>query len=208
MCLYESQTISNQTNKRNSKQLIFILGGATVGRNDEGELYGGILNYMIVGIRKNIPFVVRSVPEVTVTGGLVKKHIEEVLTDLHNTGFNVRTVISDNHATNVSAYDSLMRDYGVDKATKAIIHPSSKKKIYLMFDSVHLIKNIRNNLLNNKRFIFPAFNFGKFEDEITVKAGEIRWKNLLDVYARSRPIPRCKIEACSETFFPRPSPKR
>ena len=136
---------------------------------------------MIVGIRKNIPFVVRAVPELT-TGGLVKKHIEEVLTDLHSTGFNVRTVISDNHATNVSAYDSLMRDYGVDEATKAIIHPSSKKKIYLMFDSVHLVKNIRNNLLSNKRFIFPAFNFDKFEDEINVKAGELRWKNLLDVY--------------------------
>ena len=157
-------------------------GGATVGRDENGELYGGILNYMIAGIRKTIPFVVRAVPEITVNGGLVKKHIDEVLTDLHNTGFNVRTVICDNHASNVAAYESLMKDYGVDEATKAIVHPSSNKKIYLMYDAVHLIKNIRNNLLNNKRFIFPSFHFDKFHDEIKVTAGEVRWKNLLDVY--------------------------
>ena len=30
-------------------------------------------------------------------------------------------------------------------------------KIYMFFDSVHLIKNIRKNLLNRKRFLFPAF---------------------------------------------------
>jgi hypothetical protein len=157
-------------------------GGATIGRDEDGKLYGGILNFMIVGIRKNIPFVVRAVPEITVNGGLVKKQIDAVLTDLHDTGFNVRTVICDNHASNVSAYDSLMRDYGVDEKTKAIIHPSSKKKIYLMYDAVHLIKNVRNNLLNYKRFIFPSFHFDKFQHEINVTAGEVRWKNLLDVY--------------------------
>ena len=31
--------------------------------------------------------------------------------------------------------------------------------IYLFYDSVHLLKNIRNNLLNAKRFIYPQFMF-------------------------------------------------
>jgi hypothetical protein len=33
------------------------------------------------------------------------------------------------------------------------------KNIYLLFDTVHLVKNIRNNWLNekNKLFIFPSF---------------------------------------------------
>ncbi len=103
-------------------------GGNMVGKNEDGEVYQGILNYMIVGIRKNIPFVVRAVPEVTVNGPLVRKHIDEVLDDLHKTGFNVRTIIADNHKSNVAAYASLMKDYGVDEETKAIIHPSSKRK--------------------------------------------------------------------------------
>ena len=123
-------------------------GGETVGRAENGKLYKGVPNFMIVGIRKNVPFVVRAVPEVTVNGGLVRKHIDGVLQDLHETGFNVRTIVADNHKSNVAAYESLMRDYGVDKETKAIVHPSSNRKIYLMYDAVHLIKNIRNNLLH------------------------------------------------------------
>lgn len=157
-------------------------GGTKVGRDEQGNLYKGILNYMIVGIRKNIPFVVRAVPEVAVSGSLVRRHIDEVLKDLHETGFNVRTIIADNHSTNVNAYDALMKDHGVDTATNAIIHPSSGRKIYLMFDTVHLIKNVRNNLLHNKRFIFPKFHFDGFHDDVNVTAGEVRWKNLHDVY--------------------------
>ena len=57
-----------------------------------------------------------------------------------------------------------------------------------MFDLVHLIKNIRNNLGNKKRLILPTFNFDKFDDEINVKAGEIRWKNLLDIVGHEKYI--------------------
>ena len=58
------------------------------------------------------------------------------------------------------------------------------QKIYLRFDTVHLIKSIRNNLLNNKPFIFPAFTFEKFNDLIHVENGEISWKLLHDTYEK------------------------
>ena len=38
------------------------------------------------------------------------------------------------------------------------------------------MKNIRNNLLNYKRFIFPSFKFHRFKDPINVPGGEIKWK--------------------------------
>ena len=53
---------------------------------------------------------------------------------------------------------------------------------YLFFDSVHLLENICNNLLNNKRFLFPAFNFNGLLDPITCEDGEISWKLLHDVH--------------------------
>ena len=52
----------------------------------------------------------------------------------------------------------------------------------MFFDSVHLLKNIRNNLLNNKRFIFPPFSFNGFSDPIKCEGGEISWKLLHDVH--------------------------
>ena len=39
-------------------------------------------------------------------------------------------------------------------------------KTYLFFDMVHLIKNVRNNLLNKKKFVFPKFSFDLFEDKL------------------------------------------
>ena len=64
------------------------------------------------------------------------------------------------------------------------------QKIYLCFDTVHLIKSIRNNLLNNKRFIFPAFTFEKFNDLINAESGNISWKLLHDTYEKG-----CTLQA-------------
>ena len=47
------------------------------------------------------------------------------------------------------------------------------QKNYVCFDTVYLIKSIRNDLLSNKCFIFPAFTFEKFNDLINVESGEI-----------------------------------
>ena len=47
------------------------------------------------------------------------------------------------------------------------------QKMYLCFDIVHLIKSIRNNLLNKKGFIFPAFTFENFNDPINGEGGNI-----------------------------------
>ena len=58
------------------------------------------------------------------------------------------------------------------------------QKIYLCFDIVHLIKSIRNNLLNKKGLIFPAFTFENFSDLINGEGGEISWKLLHDTYEK------------------------
>jgi len=50
------------------------------------------------------------------------------------------------------------------------------------------MKNIRNNLLNNKRFIFPAFKFSEFVDDISCEAGEISWKLFHDVYEKDQDL--------------------
>ena len=55
--------------------------------------------------------------------------------------------------------------------------------------SVHLIKNIWNNLLNAKGFVFPEFNFEEFEDIIHVNSGEIRWHLLHHVHRKDIKLP-------------------
>ena len=49
------------------------------------------------------------------------------------------------------------------------------------------MKNIRNNLLNYKRFIFPSFKFDGFKDPINVPDGKIKWKFFHDVHKKDAP---------------------
>ena len=45
-----------------------------------------------------------------------------------------------------------------------------------------MTKNVRNNLLKCKRFIFPPFEFSGFKDPINVHRREIAWKTFHDVF--------------------------
>ena len=71
--------------------------------------------------------------------------------------FKVRMIISVNHPCNRSAYHKILNHFSTPCDNLYFMYES--EKIYLCFDTVHLIKSIRNNLLNNKRFIFAAFTF-------------------------------------------------
>ena len=81
--------------------------GQLLGTDQDGNLYKGIVTFMIVGLRKNIPFVVRAVPESKIEGKWLSQHIDECLKSLHQVGFEVHAVISDNHATNNQSLVSL-----------------------------------------------------------------------------------------------------
>ena len=56
------------------------------------------------------------------------------------------------------------------------------KPIYLFYDSVHLVKNIRNNLLSRKKLIFPPFICEELDTPVRVAAGEISWSLLHRVH--------------------------
>ena len=98
-------------------------------------------------------------------------------------GIRVRVIVSDNHSANVLAYKLLLKAFGHLGDNLFIEH--DYQKIYLLHDAVHLIKNVRNNLLNYKRFIFPAFEYDGFEDPISFKGGQIfSWKLFHNVFEK------------------------
>ena len=92
---------------------------------------------MIVGLKSNVPYIIRSVPETKIKGKWLKEEILRVIDVLHEFGFNVRGVVCDNHPNNVSAFREIS-DYTkeVDELRVWI----NDKPIYLFYDPVHLIK--------------------------------------------------------------------
>ena len=163
--------------------------GEVVGKDEENNLYKGVMVFMIVGLRKSIPYVVRAVPEISINGTWLKSLIDETITCLHGVGFNVRLVVSDNHSTNVLAFNLLLTQYDSDMHNHYIQHHTKPNlKTYLVFDSVHLLKNIRNNLLNRKRFLFPSFKFDGFLKNVYVKSGEVDWHLLYNIYEKDESL--------------------
>ena len=58
----------------------------------------------------------------------------------------------------------------------------NERKIYFFSDTVHLIKNITNNLLTRKRFLFLSFYFNNFFDNVHIADEEISWHSFHKVY--------------------------
>ena len=161
------------------RKLEQYFAGKLVGENEEEELYSGIVCFMIVGLKQSIPFVVKSCPETTVTGAWLKERLDECISELAAKGFKVRAVVADNHKSNVSAFNSMFKSYDGEE-NLSIFHPAydRKMKTYLFYDMVHIMKNVRNNLLGSKKFVFPEFTFDKFRDRIHVPEGNLSWSLL------------------------------
>ena len=134
--------------------------GKLIGCDDNGNLFKEIMTFMIVGVRKNVPFVVKAVPESKIEGKWLYGQIIESIQSLHEIGFHVRAVISDNHPSKVSAFNELFTKYESELHENVILYYSaSDRRTYLFYDSVHLLKNVRNNLLNFRRIVFLNFIF-------------------------------------------------
>ena len=113
--------------------------GKLIGCDDNGNLFKRIMTFMIVGVRKNVPFVVKTVPESKIEGKWLSCQIIETIQSPHEIGFHVQAVISDNHPSNVSAFNELFSKYGRESHENAILHHSmSDCRTNLFYDSVHL----------------------------------------------------------------------
>ena len=49
---------------------------------------------------------------------------------------------------------------------------------------VHIIKNVRNNLLNSWKLVFPSFEFDSFRDKIFIPGGYISWSLFHKLYEK------------------------
>jgi hypothetical protein len=158
-------------------------GGEYVGENGDGELYRGIVVFMIVGLKESIPYVIKTCPEVSINGYWLHNEIDSSINNLKECGFNVRAVVCDNHSANVSAFNQLLRDYKAE-TDLFIYHPAynGSMKTYLFYDMVHLIKNVRNNMLHAKKFVFPSFKFDQLRDKINVPDGFVSWSLFHQLY--------------------------
>ena len=111
-----------------------------------------IVCFMIIGLKEDVPCVVKVAPATFIDSELLKDELFNCLELLVTGGFNVRAAICENHAANVSAFTKLVLQFGEDNGSFLINFQS--QKVSLFYDTVHLVKNVRNNILSKKQLVF------------------------------------------------------
>ena len=156
------------------------VGGESFGCDEEGQLYKGVVCFMIIGLKKSVPYVIKAVPEIKLSKSILSEEILKSIESLQKIGFNIRAVVSDNHASNVAAFRDLSEKFSYEENKSKIF--VSSQAIYMFYDTVHIVKNLRNNLLCRKRFLFPPFSCSDLCEPITVAGGEVSWSLLHRVH--------------------------
>ena len=161
-CLYEAEEISQDVvvlvDEMYLKKTVQFCRGNFIGCDEDGEFYKGIIVFMIQELKRSVPLVVKGVPVTALNGEWLAGKMASCITTLCNIDFRVRVVVTDNHAANVNAFATLHRLFPGNDGL-SMKHPESQTKTYLFFDNVHIVKNVRNNLMNAKMFVFPEFSF-------------------------------------------------
>ena len=124
-------------------------GGKSIGADENNELYKGLVAFMIVGMKENVAYVIKASPDTAITGEWLQEQIKDCLNTLKFCGFNVRAIVCDNHASNISAYDLLLQDCGQDPDSTYMIHFS----IHTIFRPRDLWSLFVQRLFRSGRFL-------------------------------------------------------
>ena len=83
---------------------------------------------MFVSLKQSTPYVLRAIPLNKINHQIVQEGIVNCILMLSKEQFNVRTVIGDNHFTNVSDYKHLKDMYPCSLHDNAITNPFNPEK--------------------------------------------------------------------------------
>lgn len=135
--------------------------------NENESVTKTLLCFMVKGVASTYCDIVAMIPVTTINSSFIKSWFLQVVKAVTSVGFDVVATIVDAHASNRRFYKDELCNGNL---TPSIDNPfDSSKKIFLLFDSVHIFKNMYNNLLNKEIFVCPTFQDGGEEISAEMK---------------------------------------
>jgi hypothetical protein len=186
------------------KQVEFA-GGKLFGMEND-DISKTLLCFMLKSVGGNYRDMVVMQPIAKVDASVIETHFLAVLEAVTEIGFEVVCVSTDGHSANRKFYEQLSRG----KIKPFILHPSApEKKIFLLFDPVHLFKNFYTNFLNKTHFSAPPFKgtaiSGNFNHVVQLYYKELgkpikAAHKLIQKVLTPRPIERCNVMLAERLF--------
>lgn len=157
--------VSIQIDEIHIKESIDFKNGKLSGiaSNESTEIAKTVVTFLVSSCFGKFKEVIRLVPAKQITGAFLANTAKNVIVQVLDCGFKVLCIISDNNRLNRVMFKELTRDSTSDYYFYTNGNPYP---IYVFFDSVHILKCIRNNWINLKNN----------DHEFTVPF----WKDLVD----------------------------
>lgn len=166
------------------KSKLSYRSGKLIGQaaNNTDDLANSIQCFMIASVMSSHKMIVGMLPVKKLDSEFLLEGTKNVLRNLCSSGFNVVSVISDNNRINRKMFSLLAEGSDMKLFIYNPVDPD--KKIFLLFDSVHLLKSVRNNWLNLKNRT-QSFTYPAWSDESTKKASFSDLKHLYKIEKKS-----------------------
>ena len=127
---------------------------------------------MVVVLKHSIPSVVQAISEVIFYEQWLVKKSSDNIDKLIEIGLCVQRIVTENHLSNVNVFSALIKIFN-SALNYYIKYQKNSCKTYLFYDTVHLPKIIRKNLLSNNKLVFLELHI-----KIISPASYIRWGDL------------------------------
>ena len=105
-------------------------GQDIIGCNENLEMFKSILCFMVFSFRKTVLYIIKTVPIVKLSSNIVFNWILKCLKVLSDANFQPHCVISDNHQSNISAFNKRTKKIPVDSKNYCIKNPLTEPIIY------------------------------------------------------------------------------
>ena len=143
-----------------------------------------ILALMVCPILGGPAFVARLIPVFSLTHDLLYDQLIKLINVVHDSEGFAFLIISDNLRANISCFDVFHHNFG-SHFEYAVNHPVKNEifaYLFLLFDTIHLFKNIKNNWLTEK---MKKLRFDDFETGEELIA---EWRHIVDIFNGERDL--------------------
>ena len=160
-------------------KLSYKAGKITGAASNNADIANSLQVFMISSLRSSYKDIVALYPVKNMTALNLQEMLIKILKILSELGFKIISIISDNNKLNGKMFQLLSHD---NKLHSEIQHVHSQS-LFFLFDTVHLLKSIRNNWLNVKR-PYQTFIVPEFDDNSAIH--NVPFQQIKDLYISER----------------------
>ena len=170
---------------------------------------------MVSSLHKKWSCIARLIPCASINAGFIFPIVRSCILDIESCDLKVHIISTDNYPLNVSLFKQFSPNTQLETH---VPHPScDQRKLFFIFDFVHILKSVRNNWLNQKDFHrtfhfpnFQNFQLSSYEGHIQVLSASFSDVRLLynsEKQSLAKLAPTLTIKACFPSIIERQNVK-